>query len=183
MHSIVGTFNGMTQAEVSLFFDNYLNVMFSTTGIPFEAIIFFVVCLILNTWILSRGLSGGIEIAAKIAVPLLIIFGIFLAIQAFLLKAGVNGAIYDGFVGFNFLWTPQLDSLGNPKVWLAAAGQIFFTLSVGMGSIQCYASYLKDRHLPAGELAVLPKCGHNTYEQQPREYVRQIRQFIRRHCG
>jgi SNF family Na+-dependent transporter len=145
MHSIVGTFNGMTQAEVSLFFDNYLNVMFSTTGIPFEAIIFFVVCLILNTWILSRGLSGGIEIAAKIAVPLLIIFGIFLAIQAFLLKAGVNGAIYDGFVGFNFLWTPQLDSLGNPKVWLAAAGQIFFTLSVGMGSIQCYASYLKER--------------------------------------
>jgi SNF family Na+-dependent transporter len=145
MHSIVGTFNGMTQAEVSLFFDNYLNVMFSTTGIPFEAIIFFIICLILNTWILSRGLSGGIEIAAKIAVPLLIIFGIFLAIQAFLLKAGVNGAIYDGFVGFNFLWTPQLDSLGNPKVWLAAAGQIFFTLSVGMGSIQCYASYLKER--------------------------------------
>ncbi|HCD87014.1 MAG TPA: sodium:calcium symporter, partial [Algoriphagus sp.] len=30
-----------------------------------------------------------------------------------------------------------------PKVWMAAAGQIFFTLSVGMGSIQCYASYLK----------------------------------------
>jgi pimeloyl-ACP methyl ester carboxylesterase len=39
------------------------------------------------------------------------------------------------------------------------------------------------RHLPAGELAVLPKCGHNTYEQQPREYVRQIRRFIRRHSG
>jgi SNF family Na+-dependent transporter len=144
-HSIVGTFNGMSQTQVSIFFDNYLNVMFSTTGIPYEAIIFFLFCLVLNTWILSRGLSGGIEIAAKIAVPLLIIFGIFLAIQAFTLKAGVNGAIFDGAVGFNFLWTPQFDSLGNPKVWLAAAGQIFFTLSVGMGSIQCYASYLKEK--------------------------------------
>jgi SNF family Na+-dependent transporter len=31
----------------------------------------------------------------------------------------------------------------RPKVWLAAAGQIFFTLSVGMGTIHCYASYMK----------------------------------------
>ncbi len=144
-HSIIGTFNGMSQAQVSQFFDNYLNVMFSTSGIPYEAIIFFVFCLILNTWILSRGLRGGIEIAAKIAVPLLIIFGIFLAIKAFTLKAGVDGAIFDGTLGFSFLWTPHFDSLDNPKVWLAAAGQIFFTLSVGMGSIQCYASYLKEK--------------------------------------
>jgi hypothetical protein len=34
--------------------------------------------------------------------------------------------------------------LSNPKVWLAAAGQIFFTLSIGMGSIHCYASYLRE---------------------------------------
>ena len=144
-HSVVGTFNGMTQHQVSQFFDNYLNVTFSTTGIPYEAIIFFLFCLVLNTWILSRGLQGGIEIAAKIAVPLLILFGLFLAFKSFTLHAGEEGAIFDGFVGLNFLWTPQFDSLANPKVWLAAAGQIFFTLSVGMGSIQCYASYLKGK--------------------------------------
>ena len=34
--------------------------------------------------------------------------------------------------------------LANPEIWLQAAGQVFFTLSVGMGSIQCYAAYLKD---------------------------------------
>ncbi|HMW34706.1 MAG TPA: sodium:calcium symporter, partial [bacterium] len=55
------------------------------------------------------------------------------------------GAIYDGTVGLNFLWTPQYDSIWNAKVWLAAAGQIFFTLSVGMGSIHCYASYVKSK--------------------------------------
>lgn len=144
-HSIVGTFSHMNAYEVSGFFTNYLDVTNSTTGIPYEALVFFVACLALNTWILSKGLSGGIEIAAKIGVPLLIVFGIFLAIKGITLKAGHQGAVFDGIAGLNYLWTPQFDSLTNPKVWLAAAGQIFFTLSVGMGSIQCYASYLKKK--------------------------------------
>jgi pimeloyl-ACP methyl ester carboxylesterase len=37
------------------------------------------------------------------------------------------------------------------------------------------------RHLAAGELAVLPKCGHNTYEHQPKEYVHQVLNFLQRH--
>ncbi len=144
-HSAAGTFAGMDQNSVAAFFDNYLNVFTSTTGIPFEAIVFFVVCLALNTWVLSRGLSGGVEKAAKIGMPLLIIFGIFLAVKAIFLKAGHDGAVYDGTVGLNFLWTPQYSSLTNPKVWLAAAGQIFFTLSLGQGSVQCYAAYVKKK--------------------------------------
>lgn len=142
-HSIVGTFKGMSETQVSLFFDNYLDVRYSTTGIPFEAILFYILCLVLNIWILSRGLQKGIEKVAKICMPLLIIFGLFLAAKAVTLKAGENGAVFDGIVGLNFLWTPDFTSLANPKVWLAAAGQIFFTLSLGMGCIQCYASYLK----------------------------------------
>jgi NSS family neurotransmitter:Na+ symporter len=77
--------------------------------------------------------------------PLLIIFGILLAIQGITLKAGTKGAILDGTVGLNFLWTPNFDTIWQPKVWLAAAGQVFFTLSVGMGSIQCYASYVNSK--------------------------------------
>lgn len=142
-HSVVGTFTNMNQHDVSNFFSNYLDISTSTTGIPYEAVVFFIFCIVLNTWILSKGLSGGVEKVAKIGIPLLIVFGLFLAIKAVTIKAGQDGAIFDGFVGLNFLWTPQYDSLANPKVWLAAAGQIFFTLSVGMGSIQCYASYLK----------------------------------------
>ena len=37
------------------------------------------------------------------------------------------------------------------------------------------------RHLAAGELAVLPKCGHNTYEYQPKAYVRHVLDFLTRH--
>ena len=40
---------------------------------------------------------------------------------------------------------PAFDSLANPTVWLNAAGQIFFTLSVGMGTIHCYAAYVKSK--------------------------------------
>jgi SNF family Na+-dependent transporter len=142
-HSVVGTFDGMSQQQVATFFDSYIDISHSTSGIPYEAIVFFVFCIALNTWILSKGLSGGVEKAAKIGVPLLIVFGIFLAYMGITLKSGVYGAKFDGTLGLSYLWTPEYDSLTNPKVWLAAAGQIFFTLSVGMGSIQCYASYLK----------------------------------------
>ncbi|NDD50639.1 MAG: NAD-dependent epimerase/dehydratase family protein [Flavobacteriia bacterium] len=51
----------------------------------------------------------------------------------------------DSTLGLNFLWEPQFDSLLDFKVWLAAAGQIFFTLSVGMGTIHCYAAYVKPK--------------------------------------
>ncbi len=138
-HSVSGSFQGQTQAQVSAFFDEYVALGSA------QPIIFWILCLGLNTWILSRGLSGGVEIASKIGMPLLIVFGIFLAVRGVTLTAGEAGAVNDGTVGLNYLWTPDYNSIWNFKVWLAAAGQIFFTLSVGMGTIQCYASYLKER--------------------------------------
>ncbi|MFM7473779.1 MAG: hypothetical protein ACKO00_07670, partial [Crocinitomicaceae bacterium] len=56
-----------------------------------------------------------------------------------------DGALFDGTVGLDYLWTPDYSTIWDSKVWLAAAGQIFFTLSIGMGSIQCYASYVKSK--------------------------------------
>ena len=142
-HSVIGTFQGMSQDAVGGFFGNYVDVVKNNASFPFEAIIFWILCLFLNTWILSKGLSGGVEKTAKIGMPLLIVFGIFLAIQGVTLKAGQHHAIHPGTLGLNYLWTPEFSSIWNAKVWLAAAGQIFFTLSLGMGSIHCYASYIK----------------------------------------
>lgn len=147
-HSLKQTFAGLSQGQVAGFFNDYVTIGTTTTGIPYEAVVFYVICLALNTWILSRGLKGGIEMTAKIGMPLLILFGIFLAIRG--LTLGDSGATAEhpdasAWAGLNFLWEPQFDSLANPSVWLAAAGQIFFTLSVGMGTIQCYAAYVKSR--------------------------------------
>lgn len=146
-HSVVGTFNGLNQTEVKDFFDNYTDINSTTTGIPYESIIFYILCLGLNTWILSRGLKG-IEKVAKVGMPLLILFGVFLAIKGITL--GTSGASKEvphasAWEGLNFLWTPDFNSLWDFKVWLAAAGQIFFTLSLGMGTVHCYAAYVKSK--------------------------------------
>lgn len=144
-HSIIGTFDGKTQEQIATFFGNYVSLSDGIGGINYSPIFFWILCIALNTYILSKGLSGGVEKAAKIGMPLLILFGIFLAFKAVTIKADNEGAIFDGIKGLNFLWTPNFNSIWDMKVWLAAAGQVFFTLSVGMGSIQCYASYVKER--------------------------------------
>ncbi|MFC2087621.1 sodium-dependent transporter [Bacteroidota bacterium] len=142
-HSLFGSFHDKTQSEVINLFNSYISLKESTL-FPFESIIFFIITIFINIYILSKGLRKGIERVAKIGVSLLIFFGIFLAIKAITIQEGVQGAINDGTVGLNYLWTPDYSSLWNPKVWLAAAGQIFFTIGIGWGTIQCYSSYLKE---------------------------------------
>ncbi|MBU3659421.1 MAG: sodium:calcium symporter [Flavobacteriales bacterium] len=138
-YSVTGAFTGMSQEEVGAFFKNYIEL---GTNHP---VVFWMICLFLNTWILSRGLSGGVEKVAKIGMPLLLAFGAVLAVTGITLQAEPGGAVNDGLVGLNYLWTPDFDSIWSFKVWVAAAGQIFFTLSLGMGSIHCYASYLNSK--------------------------------------
>jgi len=144
-HTIAGTFDTMSSSDVSQYFDQYLGIN-SGNGynLSRQAILFFVITLGINLWILSRGLMRGVEIASKIGMPILLGFSLFLAVRILTISEGELGAMNDAIAGLNFLWEPQFDSLSNPKVWMAAAGQVFFTLSVGMGSIQCYASYLKE---------------------------------------
>ncbi|RNL85663.1 sodium:calcium symporter [Sinomicrobium pectinilyticum] len=147
LHSVKGTFVGMDQSDVANFFLSYTDVLHSTTGIPYEAVIFYIICLSINVYVLSKGL-GGVEKVAKIGMPLLILFGVVLAVRG--LTLGTSGASEtfpdaNAWDGLNFLWTPQYESIMDLKVWMAAAGQIFFTLSVGMGTVHCYAAYVKSK--------------------------------------
>ena len=130
MNAFLQNFQGVEQGE-----------FFSTVMI---AIIFWLVTLILNVWIIGRGISKGIERLAKIALPLLFVFGFILAIRV--LTLGTPDPEYpDRSVmnGLAYLWNPDFSRLSDFSVWLAAAGQIFFTLSIGTGTIQIYASYLR----------------------------------------
>ena len=141
-------------ASAYIFFDNYVNLSGSDFGIPLLPLVVYILVLGVNVYILSTGL-GGIEKVAKIGMPLLILFGIILAVRGWTMGTSFASNEFpdaNAWDGINFLWTPQYSSLADPKVWLAAAGQIFFTLSVGMGSIQCYASYIKENE----DIASLP---------------------------
>ncbi len=119
------------------------NDFFSSLG---SAYLFFGITLILVVWVLSRGISQGIEWLCKIAIPLIIVFGIILVIRVVTLGTP-DPAMPDWNIanGFGFVWNPDFSMLTESRVWLAATGQIFFTLSVGFGAIQTYASYLSEK--------------------------------------
>ena len=140
-HSLVGTFREVPPTE---FFPEYLGMNAdSVFSVPPQALFWFLLTLGLNVWILSRGLQRGIEIVAKVGMPLLIAFGLVLSVRALTLGPDDPGVIQSALDGYRFLYEPRTEGLLDPSTWLAAVGQIFFTLSVGMGSIHCYASYLR----------------------------------------
>jgi len=108
------------------------------------AYVFFLITFAVNMVVLKHGIRGGIERFCKFAMPTLFVFGVILAVRVLTLGAP-DAARPDWNVanGLGYLWNPDFSQLKSAKVWLAATGQIFFTLSVGIGVILTYASYLK----------------------------------------
>jgi len=106
------------------------------------ALVFFVITLALGLWILARGIAGGIEKLSKVAIPLLFVMALVLLIRVVTLRSPTEAG-YTALKGFAFLWEPDFSGLYSSKVWLAAAGQVFFTLSLGLGAIITFASYVR----------------------------------------
>lgn len=105
---------------------------------------FFVVTIIVNFYFIYKGVSSGIEKLSRIAMPILVVIAVLLVVR--ILTLGTPDPLKpDQSVvnALNFVWQPDFSVLFESKVWLSAAGQIFFTLSLGMGVIMTYASYLK----------------------------------------
>ncbi|MBI4411438.1 MAG: sodium-dependent transporter [Deltaproteobacteria bacterium] len=108
------------------------------------ALLFYLFILFINVQILSRGIVKGIEWLAKWAMPTLFIFAIAMVVRVFTLGApDPTHPEMSVLHGFGFMWNPDFSKLTQSQVWLASAGQIFFTLSLGFGAIQTFASYVK----------------------------------------
>ncbi len=90
------------------------------------------------------GIQQGIERMAKILMPLIYVFGVILIIRTLTLGAPdpIAHPDWTPIAGLDFIWSPRWEEL-NWAATMAACGQIFFTLSIGMGIICNYASYLK----------------------------------------
>ena len=103
-----------------------------------------VLTFLLNFTLIYRGVNKGIETFCKFAMPLLVFLAVIVLIRVLTLGTP-DPAKPDQSVlgGLGFMWNPDFEALKNPKTWLAASGQIFFSLSVGFGIIINYASYLK----------------------------------------
>lgn len=97
--------------------------------------------------IMFGGIKKGVELANKICIPLLLLMFGFMVIKAVTLPGAS--------VGLNAFFTPNWSAMINPKVWLAAYGHVFFSLSVGFGIMVTYASYLnKNTNLTGSGLVV-----------------------------
>ncbi len=98
-------------------------------------------CFVVNFFIIYRGVTKGIEKFCLMAMPLLILCAIIVLIRVLTLDNVVEGRTIEG--GLGAMWNPDWSALKKTDTWLAAAGQIFFSLSVGFGLILCYSSYLR----------------------------------------
>jgi neurotransmitter:Na+ symporter, NSS family len=145
-YALFGTYVGVTSQEGMSEFLAGFHGSHSRWGVSGLAYLCFVVTMAFNTWILSGGIRRGIERAASWGMPVLILLSVLLTIRVLTLGAPDPSHPENSvWHGMGFLWNPDLSRLTDAKVWLAAAGQIFFTLSVGFGTIQVYASYLRSR--------------------------------------
>lgn len=108
-------------------------------------------CMFLNFFLIYRGISKGIEMFCKLAMPLLILCSLLILVRVVTLP-NPTGEVGRSFAdGLGFMWNPARpgrtlwDSLSNPDVWLAATSQIFYSVSVGFGLIVTYASYVRPK--------------------------------------
>lgn len=92
--------------------------------------------LFLNVLIVMKGISGGIEKAGKVLMPLLFIILIIVSVKGLMLPGAM--------AGLEFLFMPDFSKVDS-NVVLAALGQAFFSLSLGMGCMMTYGSYLKKK--------------------------------------
>jgi SNF family Na+-dependent transporter len=143
--ALLGKYSGITgQAAMQGFLSGFQGLVKNQyfNGIA-PAYLFFVITFILNIWVIYYGIRGGIEKLCKWAMPLLFVFGIALMVRVMALGTpDAAKPAWNIYNGFGFLWNPDFSALKSARVWLEAAGQIFFTLSVGIGVILTYASYL-----------------------------------------
>ena len=88
-------------------------------------------------FILARGINEGIGRITMFFVPVLVVLFVVMVIRALFLEGSAEG--------LNAFFTPDWSVLSDTSVWIAAYGQIFFSLSIGFGIMITYASYLKPR--------------------------------------
>lgn len=136
---MIGTFTGSTLAPVDA--DGFA-AEFGGMASAFGNNLWQIVALVIGIAILMFGVSRGIEKANKIMMPifflLFVVLGIYVAFQP--------GAIE----GYRYIFRIDPQALADPKTWIFALGQAFFSLSVAGNGTLIYGSYLPDKEdIPA----------------------------------
>ncbi len=198
-HTAAGDLNLSTSAEYGDFFTKFTGLTGDGsvfTGGESTLLIFFLLALAANFYLIYRGVNKGIEWFSKISMPILVITAIIILVRV--LTMGTPDATHperNVNEGLGYMWNPNkvmlvdtsaeepktigmvpasatpeeeaalisrlqqeypkatiereeitlMKGLLNPDMWITAAGQIFYSLSIGFGIVCTYASYVRRR--------------------------------------
>lgn len=124
-------------SDPSSFFVEFLGLTDSALnfdGIRTNLIIPFIVIWAIVAFIMYKGVSKGIETVCRICLPILMLLTLILVVRGITLPGAVDGLEY--------MFKPDWSALKDPSVWVAAYGQIFYSLSIGFAIMLAYSSYL-----------------------------------------
>ncbi len=124
--AITGNLIGKSDTQLATMFNDF-------TASSLRPVIWFLVFMCFTGWIVIAGVKNGIERYTKILMPFLFFLLIALCIRSLTLKGSMEGV--------RFLFHPDFSKI-TPKVILEALGQAFFSLSIGMGTLITYGSYI-----------------------------------------
>jgi NSS family neurotransmitter:Na+ symporter len=131
----------MNNEALTVFFSDHYDSF--TQGI-WRPIIWFVVMMGLTGYIVISGVKNGIEKYAKILMPIFLVLLLILVSRSISLEGGREGLV--------FLFKPDFTQIREApfQIVLEALGQAFFSLSIGMGTLITYGSYIKRKENLAG---------------------------------
>ena len=121
----------------TFFYDDFLRLTdspFNFGGLIWAILIGIVLVWGISWFICYRGVKGGIEKLNKVLLPTLIAIMVIIVVRGVTLEGAT--------LGLNKLFTPDWSKVMEPKVWIAAYGQVFYSLSLAMGIMMTYSSYL-----------------------------------------
>lgn len=121
----------------AFFFGDYLGLTDSPLefgGLQMNVVIPLLFIWVINTFVSLSGVKNGIEKANKVFMPLLIVSILIITIRGLSLPGALDG--------LNYLFTPDFSKIFDGRVWVAAYGQIFYSLSICFGIMFAYSSYL-----------------------------------------
>ena len=146
-YTLIGLTEGFTVTDPA-----EAEALFGTVSTGLDTLLFHAVFMALVIGIIAAGVRRGIELSVKVMVPAILVLLLGLAAYGFTLD-GASAA-------YSYYLSPDFGTIAAnwTEILPAAAGQAFFTLSLGMGVMITYASYLgEDRNLAsdAGIIAAL----------------------------
>ncbi|MEA3404280.1 MAG: sodium-dependent transporter [Pseudomonadota bacterium] len=130
IESLQGAFIGITAEQVGVHFTGLL-------ANPYELLFWHTVVTLVTVYIVSKGVKSGLERAISFMMPGLLV--ILLVLLGYATTTGAFGQ------SFSFLFSPDFTKLSWEAV-LVAMGHAFFTLSIGLGTMMVYGSYLSEKY-------------------------------------